>query len=270
MAGLPRSGSTLLSALLNQRGDVLATPQTATPDLMLIAHRDLTESEPYRLGWTAQRDSLVKNLLPALYAQVPRAMIIDKSRMWAMPYYRRVLEEALEEPPRVILPVRPLSEVVASFVRLCRESPENFVDRQMMQDDFYRAYRMSIDDARAEWLLAPQGYLDAAMLGIHESLRPENSSFSCFVEYERLVDDPRAVLREIEHFLGLSPFDYALTGIRGTAHNDFDVMGMRDVHTIRPTIGKTAPPAHTVLSEYIMQKCAREDFWTEALRTAQS
>jgi hypothetical protein len=40
MAGLPRSGSTLLSAILNQNPDVYSGPQTDFPSMMLSIYHE--------------------------------------------------------------------------------------------------------------------------------------------------------------------------------------------------------------------------------------
>lgn len=263
MAGLPRAGSTLVGALLNQRQDVYVSMMSNSTSVLRQAHLEMPNDETYLAGFTQQRDSLLRNGLPALYANVDKPLVIDKSRLWGTPYYRGVLSEALDYPPYILAPVRPLTEIVASFVRLCRASPNNYIDRAMIAEDFHSYWRKPIDDARVDWLLLPNGHLGSAMLGLHGAYQEDSANLFHVIKYAALTTDPLTVMRGIEAFLDLEPFDYSFTQIVGQTHNDAEVYGIPNMHHVRQKIERIDPSPETILSPYAIARCELEDFWNE-------
>lgn len=262
LSGLPRSGSTLLTALLSQRDDVYVSGLSVAADVISYAHLTLPQTEQHTAGETTQAASLLTHALDAMYADRPEPLIIDKSRMWGSPYYRRVLTQEIGVPLRILAPVRPLAEVVASFVRMCRAAPDNYIDRAMVNDDFYPYWRKPIDDARTDWLLLPNGHLGGAMLSLHGAYQSETTDEYCVIQYARLCDNTGETLREIERFLNLEPFDYRLDEIAGAPHNDAQVFGIPNMHHVRERIERIDPAPETILSPYAMARCELEDFWT--------
>lgn len=265
MAGLPRSGSTLLANILNENPDVYASALTDTTQVLRYLHQQPASFESFQLGAvTKQYDSLLKHSLEAAYQDIPERYVIDKNRMWGTPYYLRLLEFILGEPPKIICPVRPLPEIVASFIRKANENPEtNFIDRNMVNEDFLPYWRKPLNDARVDWLLKPGNMTDAAMLSLAGSFRDESASSFHLVPYERLISKPQETLDGIYGFLGIPRFHHTLDLIGpGEKHNDADVLGIPDLHAVRPSLTITAPPPEEVLSQYGMQRCLLEDFWT--------
>lgn len=265
MAGLPRSGSTLLSSLIMQRPDVHVSGVTSSADALSYADLGLAEHEAYALGTNRdQRDSLLRNMLPMLYAHVSEPWIVDTSRTWGTPHNIGLLRKVLGYEPKIIAPHRPLTEIVASFIRLCRNQPGNYIDRAVNEANLTITFRKPIDDVRLEYLLGANGHLGIAMFGMWSVFLDEYRHNFHPVSYSDLTGDTRATLAGIEAFMGWEPFDYDLTGITGLPYND-DALGMKGMHDIRPIISRRDPAPGTVLSEYAMSRCLLEDFWTDKL-----
>lgn len=263
MAGLPRSGTTLLASILSQNNAVYLSPQSNLSEHLRLIHQQ--QGEDLRLGvLTAQHDALLRGAPTAFYAGMLDRTVIDKSRRWGAPYYLRLLEHVLGEPPRILSPVRPLAEVVASFVRKAQENPEtNYIDRQMIAEDFLPYWRKPIDDARVDWLLQPGGMLDTAMLSVSSAYSPDTAHLFHVFTYADLVTESGKTLDGIYDFLGVDRFAHDFTTIPAAEpHADAEVLGVPDLHTVRPTLAVTAPPPETVLSDYAMTRCEIEDFWT--------
>lgn len=264
MAGLPRSGTTLLSAILSQNDAVYLSPQSDLAEHLRVIHQH--QGEDVQLGvLTGQHDALLRGAPAAFYSDLADRTVIDKSRRWGAPYYLRLLEHVLGEPPRILSPVRPLSEIVASFVRKAQENPEtNYIDRQMLAEDFLPYWRKPLDDARVDWLLQPGGMLDTAMLSVSSAYREETAHLFHVFTYADLVAEPGKTLDGIYDFLGVERFPHDFTEIPAAEpHADAEVLGVPDLHTVRPTLAATAPPPEEVLSDYALTRCAIEDFWTE-------
>lgn len=265
MAGLPRSGTTLLGAIMSQNPAVYVSPQSDLTEHLHRVHLESMKGEDVRLGvLQAQHNSLLRGVIPAFYADTPQPLVIDKSRRWGAPYYLRLLQEVMPEQPRILSPVRPLAEVVASFVRKAQANPDsNYIDQQMIAEDFLPYWRKPLDDARVDWLLQPGGMLDAAMLSVSSALKPETAHLFHLFTYADLVDEPGKTLDGIYDFLGVDRFAHDFTTIPAAEpHADAEVLGVPDLHTVRPTLAATAPPPETVLSDYALTRCQIEDFWT--------
>lgn len=265
MAGLPRSGTTLLSAIISQNPGVYLSPQSDLTEHLHRAHVESAKGEDVSLGvLQAQHRSLLRGIIPAFYAETPQTVVIDKSRRWGAPYYLRLLTEVMPEPPRILSPVRPLAEVVASFVRKAQANPDNnYIDRQMVAEDFLPYWRKPIDDARVDWLLQPGGMLDAAMLSVSSAFKPETAHLFHVFAYADLVAEPVKTLDGIYDFLGVERFAHDFTAIPAAEpHADAQVLGVPDFHEVRPTLAATAPPPEDVLSDYALTRCQIEDFWT--------
>lgn len=268
MAGLPRSGTTLLGAIMSQNPDVYVSPQSDLTEHLHRVHLATANGEDVQLGvLQSQHKALLRGVIPAFYSDTPHPVVIDKARRWGNPYYLRLLTEVMPEPPRILCPVRPLAEVVASFVRKAQENPEtNYIDRQMVADDFLPYWRRSIDDARVDWLLQPGGMLDAAMLSVSSALKPETEHLFHVFTYADLVAEPGKTLDGIYDFLGVDRFAHDFTTIPvAEPHADAEVLGVPDFHAVRPTVAATAPPPETVLSDYALTRCSIEDFWTDRI-----
>lgn len=262
MSGLPRSGSTLLSGLLSQRPDLYCPGITNTPTVFEFVDGQMGRDESAQLGTShGQRNSLLHNLLPAMYADRDEPVIIDKSRLWGIPYYNTLTAKALGRQPRIIIPVRPLDEIVASYIRLLRVNPGNFLDQAIQTGNISTQFRKPLDDTRVDTLLMPNEHLSLSMLAIYGAYQPESAHLFHVVQYADLTDDPVKALRGVEEFLDLEPYDYSLTGITGAAYNDA-ALGMAGMHNVRPEVSRRDPPPDTVLSEYALQRCRLEDFWT--------
>ncbi len=266
MAGLPRAGTTLLAAILQQNPNIYLSPQSDLSEHLRVIHQH--QGEDMRLGvLLTQHDSLLRGVLATFYSGMDERTIIDKSRRWGAPYYLRLLHHVLDEPPRILTPVRPLAEIVASFVRKAQENPEtNYIDKRMIEEDFLPYWRKPLDDARVDWLLQPGGMLDAAILSVASAFRDDTAHLFHVYTYFDLVTNPGKTIDGIYDFLGVDRFAHDFTTIPAAEpHADSEVLGVPDLHTVRPTLAMTAPPPEDVLSDYALTRCQIEDFWTGQL-----
>lgn len=254
LAGLPRAGSTVLTAILNQRPDVYASPQTDLLQVMYLLEDQIPGLESHRAGLRREGyANVVRSTGEAFYAEVDAPVVIDKNRAWGTPYNLR-LARLLNPEVRVLTPVRPMLEVLASFITQARAHPgTNFIDVAMAQQDFYPAQYRPVDDARCDWLMRPNGEIDRAILSVAQArVHPE-----CFhlIAYDDLVSDPVATMDGVARFLGLDPFDHDFDDIREVdAHDDEAAFGLPDLHRVRPKLARRSPRPEDVLSPYVLAR----------------
>lgn len=255
MAGLPRSGSTLLSAILNQNPDVYASPQTDLLQMMYLLDTNIVNFESYRAGINHEGyKNAMSKLGESFYEHRSEQFIVDKNRAWGTPYNLN-LARLLNPQVRILLPYRPILEILASFVQLARKNPDvNFIDRLMVQEDFYSGQYRSKDDARCDYLMRPNGEIDKALFSLALSKQyPENF---LLVNYEQLIQQPAATLSSIYDFLELPNFIHTFKRIQHDELFVFDgeVFGIPELHEIRTELKVTSSKPEIVLSDYVINK----------------
>lgn len=263
MSGLPRSGSTLLSALLNQREDLYCSSLSATTEVLDYLSDNLINSESFKSGtYVKQQESLYHTVLDSAYSFTEKEYIIDKNRMWTIPKYHNMLRQTLNYEPKFLIPVRPLKEIVSSFIRLFEKNPGNYLDRQLSDLDFIPwAQYNNISDARVDLLLNTFGHIRGSMSALYFAMSNENQKNFCYIKYEELIGYPEKTMYEIENFLDIPHFQYDFENIVAEKHNDEETWGIKNMHTVK---NKIINEQHNEnLSEYSIKRCEIEDFWTK-------
>lgn len=248
LSGIPRSGSTILAAILNQN------PRTHVSTTSGLVHAldglaNTWTSAPLLQENDPERDVLARSMrgmMEAFYSTTDADVIIDKGRGWPIPVIVQALHKILGQKPKIIATVRSVPDCAASFVRIAK--PENL-------DDFVFSGQL-MDHLKAAYQSLEAGY----------SYDPE---CFLFVEYEDLLANPRKELERIHEFLALPPFDYDFNNIDGSSvkEDDENLHGYAGMHDIKPKLARqnnTHPK--DVLKHYYSSFCQPE-FWLSQPRT---
>jgi len=122
ISGLPRSGSTLLCALLRQNPRVHAAMTSPVGSLLNGLMRGMSqENETAVFLDDDQRERILRACVEAFYAEIhPEKVVFDTNRGWTskLPLLSRLYRQA-----KVICCVRSPAWVVDSFERLTRANP---------------------------------------------------------------------------------------------------------------------------------------------------
>lgn len=241
VSGLPRSGSTLLLNILGQNPAHHVTPTNGLL-WMVSAIRD---------GWSAN-DAFVAQGLPTVEPRIPAALrgmiygfyeqelgaerkvVFDKNRGWVSQV--ELLERVFRRRVPVIVTVRDVKSVVASFEKLYRKNP--VVRRQYLGPAYIQAQTI---DGRARVLTSPGGVVGLAINAVRDAMNRGVADRLLIVPYNRIVTDPRGTLASLHEALGLAPFDYDPENVQQITKEDDSIYGWGfDLHSIRP---KVEPPA---------------------------
>lgn len=221
LSGLPRTGSTLLSAILSQNSEIHAEGNSAVCQLMwdMQTSCEMTAGEQIAAnGRLSTQDALVAAIPAIYYRHVTSTHIVDKCRSWTLPANMDMLRRYIPNRPRVIVLTRPVDEIVASFVRLRRANG--------WQGD----PETGLLDEGSEPIMR-------SLAGV-ESAKASGSDEFLFVEYADLVDSTREVLSAIYDFCEWEPFSHDLDHIVNVHPENDAVYGLLGMHDIRPTIGR--------------------------------
>lgn len=248
LSGVPRSGSTVLAAILNQNPTMYVSTTSglgaALDGLATAWHRDniLLNNDPER----KKLAHTMRGVIDAFYEAIDKPVVIDKARNWPTPVVMQAMNQVLGRKPKIIATVRSIPDCMASFVRIAK--PANL-------DDFIINGSLT-DHLRNSYITLQQGYL----------YDPE--SF-LFVEYEDLLSDPKYQLSRIHAFLNLPEFNYSFDNIDGSSvkEDDENLHGYSGLHDIKPVLEKQHNDSpQDVLKHHYPQFCQPE-FWLEKPRT---
>lgn len=263
MSGLPRAGSTLITSILNQNPDIYSSSNSPMCGMMFNLERSILASEQYNAYPKPQVMSrTIMNVLEGYYSDVKQDIIIDKSREWAIQEYFGVLLRNLPYKPKVILPVRDITDILASFIDLIKKNPNtiSFIDKEIQQKQEFNFYR-SIDDIRCDHLMRPKGLVDNALYGIAYAMLEENREYFHIVEYEDLLANPKQTIDSIYDFLGIDKFEHDFYNITNTVKENDKVYGLIGMHDVRSSISKQDINKNELLSPYILNKYSNLEFW---------
>jgi len=199
LGGLPRAGSTLLSALLRQNPSVEVTPTGWLLGQVASLSQAYTNN-PARVSWLDQEDArsrfhgAVRGVCQGYLregAGRDARLSIEKGRGW-LPWFE-TLEAAFGAPPRIILPVRDLRGVLSSMERRYQKNPE-------LMDHAGGGHTVG---ARVQnWMqpsAPPLGPVAAQLFGAVE----RGLHHRCLVvRYEDLCREPMAQLERVYDYLG--------------------------------------------------------------------
>ena len=218
LSGLPRTGSTLLSAILSQNPEIHAEGNSAVCQLMWDAQQSCERSEQLAANnRQATQDALVASIPAIYYRDVRARYIVDKCRSWTLPDNMAMIRRYITDDPKVIVLTRPVDEIVRSFVELRRANGWTGDLERGLLDSGSEPIMRSLD-----------GVTYAQVV---------NSGEFLFIEYADFIADTPEVLRSVYDFAGFDSFDHDLSHIVN-AHPENDlVYGLRGQHDIRPTIG---------------------------------
>jgi sulfotransferase len=239
MIGLPRSGSTVLCALLNQNPSVYVTP--TSPLLGYLLH---TQEAYYKIEESIanpnfeQLTTICRAMMSAAWSHRPEPHIIDKHRGWGKNL--KAVETVTGRMPKVIATTRDLPSVMASWLTLIKKYPYVF-DQKLKA----KGLEPTDENRMGEmWFNMTKDTMESLVMA------RQTTSDMIEVNYDLFMTYPREILKEVENFLGLNHYDYDFNKIEKLEDdNDLKAWGFPELHKIRPHFGKTSTPAIEVLGE---------------------
>lgn len=235
VSGLPRSGSTLLVNVLAQNPNFHVTGTSGIIQSLVNIRNTWDGIMENRVGdhekSEAAKRRVLRAILESYFEDAEKPVVLDKSRGW--PYFLEMAQVILERKPKVIVPVRNLLDVLASFERLYRERAQTGMTTQEQQNPaLFRTVQ-----GRAQFLLGPEQLVGYAVGGIREAAYRGWMKSMLFVEYDEFVDDPGHTMKEIYDFLEEETFKHDFDNVQQVVFEDDFLWGWtQNLHKIKPKI----------------------------------
>jgi sulfotransferase len=145
LAGLPRTGSTVLGEILNQNENIHVSPASPLSELVseVLANWRMNTVILKAYKHPDQLPNVWRGIREGLYQHRAEPCIIDKSWAWHMNDAIDTARDILGEEMKVICTVDDIADCLASFIMLIRSSP----DYVSYIDDYLRNQRLELNDA---------------------------------------------------------------------------------------------------------------------------
>lgn len=254
ISGLPRAGSTLLSAILLQNPCFhagMTSPVGTLYSGMLQQFGAGTEFGP--VITTDERKRLVRGLFESYYAnQTDKAVVFDTNRMWTAH-----LPMLMDQFPgsKVIACVRNVAWVMDSIERKYAGDPYEIT--RLFNNDTERATVYS----RAETLAQQSRMVGYPWTALKSAFYSAHADSMLLIEYDLLAQAPHKVLPLIYQFIGVDPFTHDFERVAYDAP-DFDApLGMRGLHKVRPAVSLQA--RDTILPPDLFAQYSKLSFWKD-------
>ncbi len=258
ISGLPRSGSTLLSAILRQNPKIHAGMTSPVGPVFNAALTAMGAENEFSVFFKEeQKRDILLGIFDGFYAHVDApGVVFDTNRMWTsrVAAVRKLFPES-----KMICCVRNPAWVMDSVERLIRK---NAFDVSRI---FNNAQERSTVYTRADALLNPHRMIGFAWSALKEAYYSENSDMLLLVDYDLLASRPGEVLPLIYGFIGEEPFEHDFDNVEYEAE-DFDTQLLaKGLHTVRGKV--ELKPRQTILPPDLFKRCQDLIFWHDARGT---
>ncbi|MDP2714430.1 sulfotransferase [Rheinheimera sp.] len=254
ISGLPRSGSTLLSAILRQNPAFYASISSpVAPLLTSMLQQFSAGSEHASLVSTAQRQSLLQGLFSSYYTeQQDKQVIFDTNRLWCA---RLPLLQKLFPQSKVIACVRNVAWIMDSLERLYSADP--FENSRLFNDEAERNTVYS----RTDTLAMSNRMVGFAWTALKEAYYSPYASSVLLVDYQLLTEAPEKVLRLVYQFIGEPWFEHRFDDVAFDTPEFDQNLGLSGLHRIRSQVAVAS--RQTILPPDLFDRYAAMNFWDQ-------
>ena len=251
ISGLPRSGSTLLAAILRQNPRFHAGMTSPVGSLLTAMLRQMSqENETSVFIDNERREAVLRAVVSAYYAREHTDQVVfDTNRLWCS---KLPTIKALYPKARVIACVRNVPWILDSIERLVRRN--HFEPSKIFNfDPTGTVY------SRVEGLGAGSGMVGFAWNALREAYFGEEADRLMLLTYETLTTDPARALAAVYAFIGEPPFAHDFENIQFEA-SEFDArLGAPGLHEV----GRSVRPVtrQTVLPPDLVRRVENDSFW---------
>jgi sulfotransferase len=251
ISGLPRSGSTLLAAILRQNPRFHAGMTSPVGAIYMALEGALSRrNEGAVFINETQRREMLKGLFTNYYNDIQKEkLVFDTNRVWCakLPAITRLFPEA-----RIVCCVRAISWIMDSIERLVRENAFELSGMFGFEPGgtvFTRVGRLA----------AGEGMVGFALDALKEGFFGDQAQKMILIEYQALTRKPEATMRQLYGFIGEPWFGHDFDNVEYQA-DDFDMaLGTPRLHTVRRKVEWIE--RNTVLPPELFARFLNDAFW---------
>jgi sulfotransferase len=256
ISGLPRAGSTLLSAILRQNPRFhagMTGPMGSMVDAMLRVMSMSNETAVFITD--QQREAVLRSIFAAYYADIPAGdVVFDTNRHWCA---KLSLLAALFPNAKMICCVRDVPWILDSIERLIRKN-------KFQPSGIFNFDPAGTVYSRVEGLSATNGMVGFAWNALREAFSGEHTDRLLTITYETLTTKPGEAIAAIYDFIGEKPFQHDFENVDFDAAEFDRRLGTPGLHKVGRQV--RYEERKMVLPQDLVRKYENDAFWRDPAR----
>ena len=262
LIGVPRTGNTLLSSILNQNPDVKVSAYSFL-DQHLYQTALFSYSEKYKnFPDSKSLGNLINGSFDCYYKDWDAKYIIDRGE-WGTPSNIHLLQQIIKGDIKVICTVRDIVEIIASFIKVSPDRWRKELEKEIQSNLRYNQSYKSELELLCEVIMRPTGQIETALFGLN-NLFYNHRDILHIVEYNDLVDNTEHTIKGIYDFLNIEYYPHKFNYI-----NQFEVNGVKyddsiwgsDLHKLNKKIKHSNYKVEDILTPELISKYSNMEFW---------
>lgn len=258
ISGLPRSGSTLLCNILAQNPEFFVSKATSGCHDVLFGIRNQWDNLIEHKAEGVDYDQLKRVLHNVLnsYHSTDKNVVIDKGRGWLS--LIEMLEFITGKVPKILVPVRNLTEIFSSFEKLWRkttgQSQWNFE-----KEDYFKAQTV---EGRCDIWANQSQVVGLAYNRVKDAISRGYGDKLFFVEFDDLTSRPYQTMQSIYNYLNIPYYQHNFNHVdQVTKEDDEGIHRIPGLHTIRPTVEPVPRDSLQILGKELVEKYSNLEIW---------
>jgi len=256
LSGLPRSGSQVLSSMLNQHPEIYASTTSPVADLVGIIGEQwpaisqaLVDPDP------KQYSNIMLGAIDGAYKHIDKQTIVDKNRLW--PRYGAITKQVFGFKPLIICTVRSIPDILASYCLLIEHNKDRvtFIDQDLIDGGLAVNTKNRCKILWEKYITHPYNSL---RLGVNSG-----DVDMLFLEYTDIVSNGQATVDKVCNFINIDTFKLDTSNLQPMDENDVFHGGLMGLHDVRPTLKKASPPPEEVIGRELtnLYRNMHLEFW---------
>lgn len=253
ISGLPRSGSTLLSSILNQNPRFSAGISNPLYDSIQNSIRAFSNTGQSTQCSEQKRINVLNSMIDGFYLDESAEVVFNASRSWTsiLP-----LMNILRPNAKVICCVRDIGWIIDSFEQLHNKNPTIY------SIDMYASLNNKHNTdvyMRADNFMDENGAMYRSFNSLKSAYYSEYNSKLIFIEYDHITTTPEETLRKIYDFIEEPYYNHDFDNVE-ISYDEYDkAVQVQGLHKVRKRV--EYKPRNTIIPPDIWERYKGLEFW---------
>lgn len=252
ISGLPRSGTTLLSTILNQNPKFQASISGPLARFTRSIIHESSSQGGYRFQCPPdKRKKIIHGVFDNYYDDSTKEVVFDTNRGWTL--LTPLLKELYPQ-SKMIVCVRSIPWILDSFESLVRKNALS-TTTMFTPEENINVY------SRAHTLMRADKPIGFAFDGLKQALTSNERGSIYVLEYDKLAKRPEQVMKEIYQFIGQPFFQHDFNDVEVSYDEFDDDVQLKGLHTTRKKVEYV--DRQTIIPPDLQQQYANYEFWRQ-------
>ena len=249
LSGLPRSGSTLLTAILSQNPAIHAEGNSAVCQLMWDIYVSYRDNCLQQLKANNKEGILLDliSMVPNVYYKdraPEETIIVDKCRAWTIESNVNMLKVCVDPHIKIIVMERSVTDIIRSFARLYAN---NGIVGDKLEQELLKLLEPGSETVVRSWE------------GVQWAKTNNHEGIFLFVTYDELVADPTSTLKRIYNHCGWAPFEHDFEHVSVKYPENDEIYNTVGFHEIRACVGFLPRDDSVLIPKSVLDLCTKMD-----------